>query len=67
MLAEFLPLHEEHAPQGFGERPEAALLTAADHLGDARAAGRRGGGCGVLVAVPLTWAAATAVGRDAAR
>ena len=45
---------------GFGERPEAALLTAADHLGDA-ARLADGGGCGVLVAVPLTWAAATAI------
>ena len=36
VLAEFLPLHEEHAPMGFGERPEAALLTAADHLGEPR-------------------------------
>lgn len=61
VLAEFLPLHEEHAPQGFGLRPEAAVLQVADHVGDAARLACDEGDSPLLAAVPLTWAAATAL------
>ena len=61
VLAEFLPLHEEHAPQGFGLRPEAAVLQVADHVGDAARLACDEGSSPMLAAVPLTWAAATAL------
>ncbi|HYI35512.1 MAG TPA: hypothetical protein VEX39_02820 [Thermoleophilaceae bacterium] len=62
VLAGFLPLHEEHAPEGFGTRAEDAVLRVGGHVGDAaRLAGDQDGCASVLVAVPLTWAAATAL------
>ena len=33
VLAEFLPLHEEHAPEGFGARAEDAVLRVGGHVG----------------------------------
>ena len=59
VLAQFVPLHEEHAPLGFGSRLEDAVLRVGSHVGDAaRLAGETSP---VLVAVPLSWAAATAL------
>lgn len=61
VLAEFLPLHEEHAPQGFGLAPHAAVLQVADHVGDAARLACEGDCAPMLVAVPLTWAGAAAL------
>lgn len=58
VLAQFLPLHEEHAPLGFGARVEDAMLRVGSHVGDAA---RLTGDSPLLVAVPLSWAAAAAL------
>ena len=59
VLAQFVPLHEEHAPLGFGSRVEDAVLRVGSHVGDA--ARMAGDDSPLLVAVPLSWAAATAL------
>jgi hypothetical protein len=59
VLARFLPLHEEHAPLGFGADPHDAVLRVGAHVGDA--ARLAPDGSPVLIAVPLSWAAATAL------
>lgn len=61
VLARFLPLHEEHAPLGFGMGPDAAVLRVGSHVGDAALLATDPDSSPVTVAVPLTWAAATAL------
>lgn len=61
VLARFLPLHEEHAPLGFGSRAEDAVLRVGSHVGDAARLAADRGSSPLLVAVPLSWAAATAL------
>lgn len=61
VLARFLPLHEEHAPLGFGLKADAAVLRVGSHVGDAARLATDPESSPVTVAVPLTWAAATAL------
>lgn len=61
VLASFIPLHEEHAPLGFGLEVDAAVLQVGSHVGDAARLATDPDGAPVTVAVPLTWAAATAL------
>lgn len=61
VLASFIPLHEEHAPLGFGLEVDAAVLQVGSHVGDAARLATDPASSPVTVAVPLTWAAATAL------
>ncbi len=61
VLARFIPLHEEHAPLGFGLDVDAAVLQVGSHVGDAARLATDPDSSSVTVAVPLAWAAAMAL------